>query len=164
MFTTCAKPPIVKDRRTTPSHGYRAAHVIVFPEDIPVEIQIRTTSQDKWAQIAESLGDRWGRGLRYGAGPDEPDSPAEAPFGPSLTRAQAVELWTRMSDQIDLVEQLDLELGNLEKLVDSGDFPQPETLEAFKCRFEEGREGVQSLFAELGYGELAEPTVSEEQT
>jgi hypothetical protein len=69
-----------------------------------------------------------------------------------------------MSDQIDLVEQLDLELGNLEKLVDSGDFPQPETLEAFKRRFEEGREGVQSLFAELGHGELAEPTVSEEQT
>lgn len=73
-FASCAKPSIMKDRRTTPSHGYRAVHVIVFPADIPVEIQIRTKLQDVWAQLNESLGDRWGRGLRYGDGPDQPDA------------------------------------------------------------------------------------------
>lgn len=31
-----------RNRRETPSYGYRAVHVIVFPDGIPVEIQIRT--------------------------------------------------------------------------------------------------------------------------
>lgn len=59
------KPSKVVDRRSVPSHGYRAVHVVVFPEGIPVEIQVRTELQNYWAQIVERLADRWGRGVRY---------------------------------------------------------------------------------------------------
>lgn len=68
-FADCPKTPVVKDRRENPSFGYRAVHVIVFIDSVPVEIQVRTQGQNTWAQIVEKLGDRWGRGLRYGLGP-----------------------------------------------------------------------------------------------
>lgn len=74
------------DRRQTPSHGYRALHVVVHPLRIPVEVQIRTAGQDLWAQLVERLGDRWGRQIRYGEGPP---SPSEA-FAGGVTQAQ---LW-----------------------------------------------------------------------
>jgi hypothetical protein len=115
-FADCSKPPVVKDRREIPSHGYRAVHVIVFPEDIPVEIQIRTAFQDRWAQATESLGDSWGRGLRYRDGPDKPDSLAGPPFAPSLTRAQVIETWTQMSDLFAGNERLELDIIDVRRL------------------------------------------------
>lgn len=69
-FASCPRAPRLIDHRKTPSHGYRAVHVVVFEDGIPVEIQIGTKIQDTWAQITEKLGDAWGRGLRYGLGPD----------------------------------------------------------------------------------------------
>lgn len=60
----------VDDRRVSPSHGYRAVHVIPFVEGLPVEIQIRTTWQDVWAQSSEKIGDVWGRWHRYGLPPE----------------------------------------------------------------------------------------------
>jgi ppGpp synthetase/RelA/SpoT-type nucleotidyltranferase len=149
-FASCSKPPSEKDRRKTPSHGYRAVHVIVFPDDIPVEIQIRTLFQDRWAQVAESFGDMWGRGLRYGLGPDEPYSLAGPPFGSSLTRAQVVEKWDQMSDQIDRMEQLEVEIAELGKLTGSGVLPDAEALAAVRGRFDEIRVAASSLVAELG--------------
>lgn len=41
-------PVRVTDRRTDPRFGYRAVHVIVTIEAMPVEIQIRTELQDSW--------------------------------------------------------------------------------------------------------------------
>lgn len=37
-------PPLPKlvDRRTSPSHGYRAVHIIAYVDGAPVEIQVRT--------------------------------------------------------------------------------------------------------------------------
>jgi ppGpp synthetase/RelA/SpoT-type nucleotidyltranferase len=35
----------VIDRRAEPMHGYRAVHVIVFPDGAPIEIQVRTAWQ-----------------------------------------------------------------------------------------------------------------------
>lgn len=102
-FADGGREPKVKDRRDEPSHGYRAVHVVVTVQDLPVEIQIRTERQDTWAQIVESLGDRWGRQIRYGEGPAEPDRPIMP--GMSVTRA---ELWTLvqgMSDRTDAVER-----------------------------------------------------------
>lgn len=102
-FADGGREPKVKDRRDEPSHGYRAVHVVVTVQDLPVEIQIRTERQDTWAQIVESLGDRWGRQIRYGKGPAEPDRPIMP--GMSVTRA---ELWTLvqgMSDRTDAVER-----------------------------------------------------------
>lgn len=80
-FSDGAREPKVKDRRVAPIAGYRAVHVIVTVQDVPVEIQVRTRPQDQWAQIVESLGDKWGRGIRYG----EPPPDENAPLGPSRT-------------------------------------------------------------------------------
>lgn len=65
----------VVDRRPSDkaSHGYRAIHVIAKIGGRPVEIQVRTVLQDRWAQITEKLGDAWGRQIRYGEPPDQPD-------------------------------------------------------------------------------------------
>ena len=59
----------IVDRRKRPSHGYRAVHLIVDLNGIPVEIQIRTHYQHLWADITERLADAWGRGIRYGRPP-----------------------------------------------------------------------------------------------
>jgi GTP pyrophosphokinase len=56
------------DRRDRPSHGYRAVHVITSSEK-PVEIQIRTALQHKWAEMSEKLADVVDPRLKYGEGP-----------------------------------------------------------------------------------------------
>jgi Region found in RelA / SpoT proteins len=61
------------DRRADPRYGYRAVHLIVHIDQMPLEIQIRTQMQDTWANIVERLADRWGRGIRYGQDPEGPD-------------------------------------------------------------------------------------------
>ena len=74
FYTTEGSRWRVIDRREDPRFGYRALHLVVFVDDLPVEIQIRTELQDTWAQIVERLADRWGRGIRYGEDPEHPDS------------------------------------------------------------------------------------------
>jgi ppGpp synthetase/RelA/SpoT-type nucleotidyltranferase len=59
----------IVDRRQKPNHGYRAVHVIARVDGMPVEIQVRTAVQSAWAQAIERLGDRIGRGIRYGEKP-----------------------------------------------------------------------------------------------
>lgn len=58
------RAPKVVDRRQVPMHGYAAVHVIVFPGDVPIEIQVRTRWQHEWADLFEKLADRVGRGIR----------------------------------------------------------------------------------------------------
>ena len=65
-FAGCPKAPKLIDRREDPRQGYRAVHVIVFPEGIPVEVQIRTHLQHGWAEVFEKLADLVGREIRYG--------------------------------------------------------------------------------------------------
>jgi hypothetical protein len=103
----------VVDRRLTPSHGYRAVHVIVFPEGIPVEIQIRTELQNFWAQIVERLADRWGRGLRYGGDPEDAHLPAEGvayPDGSPVTRQRIIYHLRNVAELIADIEKLELSL------------------------------------------------------
>jgi hypothetical protein len=61
---------MVVDRRAEPVNGYRAVHVIVFPESVPIEIQIRTELQHEWAELFEKLADLVGRDIRYGEPPN----------------------------------------------------------------------------------------------
>ena len=98
----------VIDRRLTPSHGYRAVHIVVYWDGVPVEIQIRADLQDTWAQLVERLGDRWGRGVRYGEDPQDPD----APFAPDATstRREAMRIVRVLGDVIAKVEELREEL------------------------------------------------------
>lgn len=90
----------VVDRRVNHSFGYRAVHVIIKLDGRPVELQVRTRLQDKWAQLTERLGDMWGRQIRYG----DPPSGAETVVGPDVTRADVLEYVMRSSDQLAEVE------------------------------------------------------------
>jgi putative GTP pyrophosphokinase len=56
------------DRRTNPSHGYRAVHVIVDYADKSIEIRCRTELQHLWSQLSERLADTFDPMLKYGAG------------------------------------------------------------------------------------------------
>jgi putative GTP pyrophosphokinase len=67
----------VDDRRETPSHGYRAVHVIVRVQGRLVEVQIRTTLQDIWANVVEQLA-VLGGDLKHGVNP--PGSGGELEF------------------------------------------------------------------------------------
>jgi Region found in RelA / SpoT proteins len=71
------------DRREKPSYGYRAVHVIVRTRGCLVEVQVRTYLQNMWAQIIERLADLYGRQIRYGEPPTDPDG------GRPLGRARA---------------------------------------------------------------------------
>jgi len=62
-------PARLVDRRVRPSAGYRALHAIVLVDGFPMEIQIRTTFEDLWANGTEALADNWGRRIRYGGPP-----------------------------------------------------------------------------------------------
>ena len=62
LFVTAA----IVDRRKTPSHGYRAVHVIAR-EPLAVEIQVRTALQQGWAEFSEGLSAQDPE-LKYGGG------------------------------------------------------------------------------------------------
>lgn len=103
-FADTNRPPKVKDRRAEPSAGYRAVHVVVTVQDVPVEIQVRTARQDEWAQLVEALADKWGRGIRYGDDPEQPDEPA-AP-GAVVTRRETCEALQSASVLIAAIEEV----------------------------------------------------------
>lgn len=51
--------------------GYRAVHVIVRKDSVPVEVQLRTTGQQDWADEIERIDGMAEYGLKDGEGPDE---------------------------------------------------------------------------------------------
>lgn len=57
----------IDDRRTQPSHGYRAVHLIVENSGRLVEVQVRTSLQHLWAEVSEKLSDV-DPSIKYGAG------------------------------------------------------------------------------------------------
>lgn len=110
LFPNEHRPPRIVDRRAQPAHGYRAVHVIVFPEGIPVEIQVRTKLQDEWANLFEKLADEIGRGIRYGKSPDP------VPYGIPLLdeiHRRLVDIAMTLSFLMDDYEQRGLEEGSL---------------------------------------------------
>jgi hypothetical protein len=90
------------DRRATPSHGYRAVHVVVRVDDCLCEIQVRTRGQHVWAEVVERLADHWGRQIRYGGDPDDPTRE----FGGGLTRGEFWPLIRGVSDSMYAMEEL----------------------------------------------------------
>jgi ppGpp synthetase/RelA/SpoT-type nucleotidyltranferase len=56
------------DRRATPSHGYRAVHLIVTRGEKLVEVQVRTSYQHVWAELSEKLSDLFDPTIKYGGG------------------------------------------------------------------------------------------------
>jgi ppGpp synthetase/RelA/SpoT-type nucleotidyltranferase len=98
----------VIDRRENPSYGYRAVHVIVRLDSLPIEIQVRTDLQDLWAQITEKLADRWGRGIRYGEDPANPEAEVQASGLAARTRREAIESLGMLSNAIAGAEEFQL--------------------------------------------------------
>jgi ppGpp synthetase/RelA/SpoT-type nucleotidyltranferase len=88
------------DRRAKPSFGYRAVHIVAKVDGRLVEIQLRTQLQDRWAQIVERLADHWGRSIRYGGLPDDPERTVGR-----YSRAEVVELARRLSPLIEQCEK-----------------------------------------------------------
>jgi hypothetical protein len=60
---------ITMDRRTKPSHGYRAIHLVVRVQGRHLEIQIRTYLQHRWADLSQKLADCVDSAIKYGGGP-----------------------------------------------------------------------------------------------
>lgn len=123
MFQDAPRAPKVIDRRENPSHGYRAVHVIVFPDDMAVEIQVRTRWQHEWADMFEKFADRVGRDIRYGAPPEH-----------WLTERERSELDPLISDVYDASYRLHeatvghaLALANLISVVEQAEVASPGT-------------------------------------
>lgn len=104
------------DRRIDPRFGYRAVHLVVHVDELPVEIQIRSELQDSWAQIVERLGDRWGRGIRYGQDPENPEGIVRS--GENVfTRRKLLEILMILSDTILSVEQARRALDSIKQVL-----------------------------------------------
>ncbi len=58
----------IVDRRERPSYGYRAVHIIVNIAGKPIEIQVRTPIQHKWAELSEKVSDMLDPTIKYGGG------------------------------------------------------------------------------------------------
>jgi ppGpp synthetase/RelA/SpoT-type nucleotidyltranferase len=95
LFSEAARMPKVIDRRANPVEGYRAVHVIIYPDGYPIEVQVRTQWQHLWAEWFERLADQYGRGIRYG------DPPATGGETARDVVAQLIEL----ADQIAAAEE-----------------------------------------------------------
>jgi hypothetical protein len=98
------------DRREEPSHGYRAVHIVPRIDGCQVEIQLRTDYQDIWAQAMEGFGDAWGRAIRYGGEPDNPDEPIS---DGGMTRKQFTDLWKIQADELYELAKLENEAARL---------------------------------------------------
>lgn len=85
-----------QDRRSHPSHGYRALHLAVQHDGCWIEVQIRTRLQHRWAEIFEKLADVVGRQVRYGSPATYPDDQALVDAMHSASRnIAAIETLTR---------------------------------------------------------------------
>lgn len=95
LFMDDVRAPRIIDRRLKPVQGYRAVHVIVYPDGYPIEVQVRTEWQHMWAEWFERLADQYGRGIRYG----------EPPVRGGESASDMVESMIRMADQIAQAEE-----------------------------------------------------------
>lgn len=95
LFHDCA----VIDRRTQPSHGYRAVHVVVRVEGKPIEVQVRTEIQHQWAELSEKFSDVEDPAIKYGGGNEV-----------------ILELLAELSELVAQIERLELEPPNLDSV------------------------------------------------
>jgi ppGpp synthetase/RelA/SpoT-type nucleotidyltranferase len=51
--------------------GYRALHLVVRRAGFPIEVQIRTQGQDRWANAIEEAGRQTGVQFKFGEGPEK---------------------------------------------------------------------------------------------
>lgn len=100
-----------KDRRANPSQQYRAVHVEVKSGGHDVEVQIRTPLQHLWAELVEKLGDSWGRQIRYGGPPNDPERLVVA----GSTREDVL---TELFEISETIHQAEMRQGFAEEVAD----------------------------------------------
>lgn len=81
----------VYDRRESPSHGYRAVHIVSRNEPRRVEVQLRTVLQHMWAEVSEKYADTVDPRIKYGEG-DESVLRLLNSLSVSISRIEADEL------------------------------------------------------------------------
>jgi ppGpp synthetase/RelA/SpoT-type nucleotidyltranferase len=91
----------IVDRRNQPSHGYRAIHAVVEVNTLPVEVQVRTTLQHRWAELSEKLADVIDPAIKYGGG----DSGIRA-------------LLAQMTDEVTSIEDAEREVDGCERYIE----------------------------------------------
>ncbi len=89
-LTNLFEQTTVSDRREKPSHGYRAVHVIVNSGNKLIEVQIRTSLQQLWAELSEKWSDVLDPAIKYGGG-EEFFQKALARFSAVVAKQEALE-------------------------------------------------------------------------
>lgn len=74
-------------------------------------MQVRTRVQDTWAQIVERVADVFGRQIRYGEPPTDPD----VEVVPDLTRQALISLLISLSKTNGELEERDAALAQVER-------------------------------------------------
>jgi ppGpp synthetase/RelA/SpoT-type nucleotidyltranferase len=96
------------DRRAEPQAGYRALHVALMVDGVPVEAQVRTQLQHLWAEVFERLADQWGRQLRYGGLPNDPGPNGDVPLDQRIDFVAVLQdLSVRAIDAVEVMREVD---------------------------------------------------------
>lgn len=101
-------PGAVESRLDGSHAGYRALHVVCVFEDMGgamLEVQVRTTLQNAWANLYDALADQYGRHIRYGAMPDDPGAAERVSRVRGLVSLQVAQLEERANRLRKLKEQ-----------------------------------------------------------
>ncbi len=125
----------VVDRRTSPSHGYRAVHVIVEVQGRPIEVQLRTSLQHLWAELSEKCSDVFDPAIKYGSG-NEKLLAALASASRSIAQLEEDEM---------ALEMFEARTSRVEATLDANSLPEEAaaTLLNHKETLRTRREGVQ---------------------
>lgn len=132
----------VDDRRAVPSWGYRAVHIIPRIDGRRVEIQLRTHLQDTWANAVESIGDLWGRWVRYGL-------PPEGPPEQIALRASLVADFIQLSDLWYECEKAVLPLAEAKRLAEKGDLDAAKRMDELREDASEPIRAAHKLLAKV---------------
>ncbi len=91
--------------------GYRAVHIVVKRDNLPIEVQIRSRRMHEWAEFVERMSVHFGRNLKQDAG----DHPVQI-----LARTMA-ETYRLEEEQkrvpLDLIDKANRQIAEVNKLL-----------------------------------------------
>jgi ppGpp synthetase/RelA/SpoT-type nucleotidyltranferase len=120
----------VMDRRSKPSYGYRAVHVIANISGKLIEIQVRSSFQHFWAELSEKFSDVFDPTIKYGGG------------------SQKIrELLTRLSSTGSNLERAEKDIAFMEKKIE--DQPQLKELRETMVQLKEALAGARDRIMRL---------------
>ena len=124
------------DLRNNSHSGYRALHLAVkLPENVQVEIQIRTSLQDDWANCYELAADVYGRNIRYGKYPEAEEGQSMVLALQHLSTHDITELEaTKQDASVTLEERLRYSYTHLEHADAASDLSYLELITTFYLR------------------------------